>query len=327
MDRIFRIGLLGASRIAPDAIIAPARNDARFAVAAVAARDPRRARAFATEHGIGVVAADYASLVRRPDIDIVYNALPPSGHAHWTIAALEAGKAVLCEKPFARSAAEARDMVAAAQSTGQVLIEAAHYRFHDVFRRAEAIVKDGTLGPPREAVATFDVPIPKATDELRWRSDLGGGALMDLGFYPLHALRTLIGGEPTVASARAVYDSGVDTAMEADLVFPGDVRARISCSMVATAPRARLSLTGTRGRLEIVNFIDFATRCRFTTECSGQTVIHPTHGPSTYARQLDHLHDVLTRKREALTGGADAIANMAAIDAIYRASIQKVKSA
>ena len=108
---MIRIGLLGASKIAPPAVIAPAAANPAFEVTAVGARDLGRARAYAEAHSIPGVAAGYAELVRREDVDVVYNALPPSAHAEWTIAALEAGKAVLCEKPFSMSVAEARTIL------------------------------------------------------------------------------------------------------------------------------------------------------------------------------------------------------------------------
>ncbi len=150
-----RIGLLGASKIARGAVIAPAKSNPDFEVVAVGARDPDRARAYADEHGIAHVARSYAELVRRDDVDVVYNALPPAGHAEWTIAALEAGKTVLCEKPFAMNAGEARRMTEAATRTGQLLIEAFHYRFHNVIRRAEALLKSGALGRVTSASAEF----------------------------------------------------------------------------------------------------------------------------------------------------------------------------
>ena len=141
-----RIGLLGASKIARGAVIAPAANNPDFEIVAVGARDAARARAYADEHGIAHVTGSYAELVARDDVDVVYNALPPAGHAEWTIAALEAGKTVLCEKPFAMNAGEARSMTEAAARTGHLLIEAFHYRFHNVIRRAEALLKSGALG-------------------------------------------------------------------------------------------------------------------------------------------------------------------------------------
>ncbi|MEO8812071.1 MAG: Gfo/Idh/MocA family oxidoreductase [Caulobacteraceae bacterium] len=316
----WRIGLLGASRIAPTAVIAPMRADGRFAITAVAARDPTRARAFADEYGIEVVAEDYAALIARDDIDLIYNALPPAGHARWTIAALEAGKHVLCEKPFARDAGEARAMVEAAARARRVLLEAFHYRFHAVMRRAEALVRQGALGTLRRGAAEFHAPIPRTAAELRWRADQGGGALMDLGCYPLHALRTLVGAEPVIDHAHGMFVSGVDEAMSAEIHFAGGIEATIDCSMTPPAPSAWLWLEGDRGRLEIINFLAPQLGCRFTLAVDGKTAVQSADGPSTYVAQLHHLHDVLQGDTAAMTGGNDAIANMSAIDGIYAAA-------
>ncbi|MBV8684640.1 MAG: Gfo/Idh/MocA family oxidoreductase [Caulobacteraceae bacterium] len=320
MQNPIRIGLLGASRIAPSAVIEPARADGRFVVTAVAARDPERARAYAQTHGIAATAADYAELVRREDVDVVYNGLPPAGHAEWTIAALEAGKAVLCEKPFARNAREAQSMIEAAARTGRLLLEAFHNRFHRVMRDAEALVREGRLGRIRRASAVFEVPIARTPDELRWSRDQGGGALMDLGTYPLHALRTLFGEEPRIVSAQARFEDGVDAELSGRLAFPSGAEAEIGCSMLAERPMARLELTGERGTLEIVNFVAPQRGCRFVVTLDGVAEDRPTEGPSTYAAQLAHLHEVIAEGRPALTGGADAVAQMTAIDALYAAA-------
>jgi predicted dehydrogenase len=320
MTTPIRIGLLGASKIARGAVIAPAWDDPRFVVSAVGARDRDRAAAYAEKHGIAGVAEDYAALVKRDDVDVVYNALPPAGHAEWTIAALEAGKPVLCEKPFARNAGEARTMVAAAETAGLVLLEAFHYRLHNVMRRAEALVASGLLGRVTGGAAEFHGPIPRTPGELRWSAEQGGGGLMDLGCYPLHALRTLMKAEPSVAGARATFEDGVDADLSADLVFPGGVPARIACSMTAPGFSAWLRLEGERGVLELQNFLAPQMGCRFTTTVAGETTEHPTDGPATYAAQLDHLHAVLAEGAKPLIGGPDAIANMTAIDAIYVAA-------
>ncbi|HUZ13625.1 MAG TPA: Gfo/Idh/MocA family oxidoreductase [Caulobacteraceae bacterium] len=317
---MIRIGLLGASKIAPAAVIAPAAANPQFRVTAVAARDPARARAYAETHAIPGVAAGYAELVRRGDVDVVYNALPPAAHAEWTIAALEAGKAVLCEKPFAMDAAQARSMVDAAEVRGLMLLEAFHYRHHQVFRRAEALVKGGALGALRRARAEFRVTVARGPQELRWRADLGGGGLMDLGCYPVHALRTLVGTAPEIASATATFEGGVDVDLSASLVFAGGVEAQIACAMKAPAPAASLTLEGDRGRVEIINFLAPQLGCRFTTTLDGVTTVQPTDGPSTYAAQLADLAEVLAGRARPLTGGTDAIANMAAIEAIYAAA-------
>jgi predicted dehydrogenase len=320
MSDPIRIGLLGASKIARGAVIAPAREDKRFVVSAVGARDRDRAAAYAAEHGIPGVAAGYAELVTRDDVDVVYNALPPAGHMAWSIAALEAGKPVLCEKPFARNAGEARTMVAAADKAGLPLLEAFHYRLHNVIRRAEALIASGVLGRLTSAAAEFHIAVPRTPGELRWSAEQGGGGLMDLGCYPVHALRTLLKAEPTVVAARAVFEDGVDSDLSADLAFPGGVTGRIACSMTPPRFSAWLRLDGERGRMDIQNFLAPQIGCRFTTTVDGATTEHPTDGPTTYAAQLDHLHAVLTEGATPLIGGTDAISNMTAIDAIYAAA-------
>jgi predicted dehydrogenase len=314
---MLRIGLLGASRIAPKAVIAPAMASPAFQVTAIAARDPERAKAYGAEHGIPGVARDYAELIARDDVDIVYNALPPAGHATWTIAALAAGKAVLCEKPFARDAGEAQAMVEAARRAGRPLLEAFHYRFHAVNRRAEALVASGALGRILRAKAVFEVAISREIDDLRWRADQAGGALMDLGCYPLHSLRTLLGEEPRVVSATGEFVEGVDAAITAQLAFPSGATASLACSMTPSAPRAMVRLEGEGGSLEIINFVAPQIGCRFVTSLDGVETVQPTDGPTTYEAQLEHLRAVMEDGATPLTGGGDAVANMAAIDAIY----------
>src|ERR1700676_3838384 len=143
-----RIGVLGAARIAPAALLRPARHVPDVEVVAVAARDRDRATAFAAKHGIGRVLSSYEELVSDPGIDAVYNPLPNGLHGRWTKAALAAGKHVLCEKPFTANADEARD-VAAAIPPGVVVMEAFHYRYHPVFRRALELLDEGAVGTVR----------------------------------------------------------------------------------------------------------------------------------------------------------------------------------
>lgn len=320
---MLRIGLLGASRIAPGAVLAPAAKRDDVQITCVAARDPHRAAEYAQAHGIAHVAADYGDLIARDDVDLIYNGLPPSAHLEWTVAALEAGKPVLCEKPFAMTATQARTMTQAAERTGQVLIEAFHYRFHNVIRRAEALVRSGALGTIHRAYAVFEAPIARTPDELRWRAELGGGGLMDLGCYPIHALRTLIGEEPQVREARGEFVDGVDVKMTAALAFPSGARAEIACAMVTDNRAARLTLGGSKGRLEIINFLAPQLGCRFITTIDGETTEQPVDGPTTYEAQLDHVVDVMTKGATPLTGGADAVGNMAVIDGIYAAAGRK----
>ncbi len=313
-----RIGILGAARIAPKAVIVPARTNPDFAVTAVAAREQAKAEAYAAEHGIPHVAADYADLIGREDVDLVYVALPPAAHAEWATAALAAGKAVLCEKPFAMNGAEARTMVAAAVAAKRPLIEAFHNRFHRVMRRAIEIAASGEIGRLVAAEAVFDTVIAERPGELRWTPAQGGGALMDLGCYCLHVLRDVAACKPQVTAARCDIARGVDAATDAALAFPNGMTAKMSCSMRKGPFSARLSVRGETGSFEISNFLAPQNGCTFTVTADGKTRAEPVDGPSTYAAQLAHVGDVLLRGAAPLTGGADAIDNMDVIDAVYR---------
>jgi predicted dehydrogenase len=316
---MLKIGLLGASKIAPRAVIESARARSDVEIVAVGARDPARARAYAVEHGIPHVSESYAALVECDDIDLVYIALPPAAHLEWTRKAVGAGKAVLCEKPFAMDGGQARAMVGAAEAARRPLIEAYHYRFHTVMRRAETLLAEGAIGRVVSAKAYFSVPIAKTPGELRWIRDQGGGGLTDLGCYPLHAVRTLLKAEPTVVSATGEFEDGVDVSIDASLDF-GGVPAELSCSMRPERFGARLTLAGERGQLQIVNFVAPQMGGRFTVTRDSETEELTMAGPTTYAAQLEHVVAVMDGRAKPLTGGADAIAQMDAIDAIYAAA-------
>ena len=314
-----RVGILGAAKIAPPALINPARDNPDFEVVAVAARDPARARAYAAEHKIAHVANDYGALLQRDDVDLIYNALPPAGHARWTIAALEGGKHVLCEKPFAMNAAQVRRMNEAAAKSGRKLVEAFHYRHHAVMKRAVEIARSGELGTIVRADADFCVPIPYSEGELRWTREQGGGALMDLGCYPTHALRSVMGVEPNVLNATCVLEHDVDVTTNADLRFAG-VPATLTCSMKPERFRATLKLVGDEGSMEIANYLAPQMGCRFIVTIKGAAREEPTGGAATYVAQLAELGDVLLRGKPQLISNQDSLGNMSAIDAIYSAA-------
>jgi predicted dehydrogenase len=311
-----RIGILGAAKIAPTVVINPAKDNPDFEVVAVAARDPERAKTYAAEHRIPVVAKDYDALVRLADVDLVYNALPPSQHARWSIAAMEAGKNVLCEKPFTMNAAQVRPMIETARRTGRTLVEAFHNRHHVVMKRAVEIVRSGELGGLRRADVTFGAPIPFREGELRWTREQGGGALMDLGCYCVMALRTTLGGEPRVVKAACTMDHGVDVTTVAELDFAG-VPAGLNTSMSPERFGAALTIAGENGTLQILNYLAPQMGCRFTVTVDGKVREEPTAGDATYVAQLKELGDVLLRGKKQLVSNADSLANMAAIDAIY----------
>lgn len=315
---MLRIGLLGASRIAPRAVIEPAAARDDVTVTVVGARSREKAQVYAAEHGISQV-ADYEGLVDHPDVDLVYIALPPSEHLDWTRRALEAGKGVLVEKPFAMTGDEAQAMAEAADRAGRPLLEAFHYRFHDAFARAQAVLAQERLGRIVSAEAVFDAHIARREGELRWVRALGGGALMDLGCYALHALRTLLGEEPQVLAADCDLEQGVDAATRARLRF-GEVEAAIACDMRPAARRDALTITGERGRLEFSTFVAphrEQARLSVVDGETGEPEALSTAGATTYAAQLEHVVEVMAGRAAPLTGGADAVAQARAMDAIY----------
>src|SRR5512134_1625297 len=214
-----RMGVLGAAAIVPLALIGPAKAVPEAQIAAIAARDPQRAQAFARRHHIPRVHQTYSDLLADPEIDAIYNPLPNGLHAEWTIRALQAGKHVLCEKPFASNAQEAESMARVARETGLVLSEAFAYRYHPLTKRVKEILASGELGKVQhiEAHFCFLLPSPK---NIRFNYQLAGGALMDSGCYPVSLIRFLAEAEPKVEKARArLLSPQVDHKMSADLSF------------------------------------------------------------------------------------------------------------
>src|SRR5271168_5020574 len=155
-----RIGILGASSFAPTTLINPARGNDEVVVAAVGARDMEGAQAFAAKHGIARAHGSYEALIADPDLDAVYVLLPTSFHGRWTRAALAAGKHVLCEKPFAANAAEAREIAELAAASDRVVMEAFHYRYHPLALRIEEIIASGELGKLERVEAALCFPLP-----------------------------------------------------------------------------------------------------------------------------------------------------------------------
>ena len=309
---MMRIGLLGASKIAPRAIIQPAAAHPDAVITAVGARDLAKAEAYAAEHQIPAAVGSYEELVARDDVDLVYCGLPPSVHLDTCRAASAAGKLLLIEKPFAFDAAAARAIVAAAEAAGKPALEAYHYRFHALFARAEALLRDGAIGRIVRARGEFEAQISRAPGELRWMPEMGGGGMMDLGCYVVHAFRTLLG-KGEVLSATAVMIDGVDATLEADLRF-GAVPAWMRCSMLS--PRNDwIEIEGTDGRLRMNRFVSPHYGGNLVLTTANGTVVEEPTGPSTYAAQLDHVVRVFRGQAQPLTGGADAIATMELIDA------------
>jgi predicted dehydrogenase len=314
-----RIGILGAARIAPRAVINPAKDNPDVVVTAVAARDASRAQAFAAKHNIARVHDDYAKLIADPGVDAIYNPLPNGLHGKWTRAALEAGKHVLCEKPFTANAAEAREIAELAAASDRVVMEAFHYRYHPLALRIEEIIASGELGTLQRVEATLCFPLPMFSD-IRYNYALAGGATMDAGCYTVHMVRIFGGSTPEVVSAQAkLRGPEIDRAMTAELRFAGGHTGRIRCSMWS---RRLLDISakvvGDQGELNVLNPAVPQLFHRLSVRTANENRVERFGRRASYAYQLDAFAAAVLRDTPFPTTPEDAIENMTVIDAIYR---------
>ena len=243
-----RLGLLSTARI-NDAILRGAAMTERVDVTAVGSRDGATAQAYASEHGLERGHGSYEALLEDPEVDAVYISLPNGMHHEWTMRALEAGKHVLCEKPYSRHPAEVEEAFDAAAAAGLVLTEAFMYRHHPQTALVRDLVEDGAIGTLRLLRTTFSFPLDDAAN-IRLRPELDGGAMMDVGCYCVSGLR-LLGGEPErVVGDQVTSETGVDESMFGTLSFPGGVVGQFDASF-ALPHRQRLEAVGSGGTLVV----------------------------------------------------------------------------
>jgi len=316
-----RVGILGAARIAPLALINPAQGNAEVVVAAVAARDVTRAEAFAAKHGIARVHDSYEALIADPELDAVYNPQPNGLHGRWTRAAIVAGKHVLSEKPFTANAAEAREIAELAAKSDRVVMEAFHYRYHPLTLRVEQIIASGELGKLERVEAAVCFPLPKFSD-IRYNYSLAGGATMDAGCYAVDMVRTFGGSTPEVVSAQAkLRDPQVDRAMTAELRFASGHTGRVRCSMWSSnLLQLSAKVVGDRGELRVLNPLMPQSFHRLSVRSTEGKRVERFSRRTSYAYQLDAFAAAVLRGETVKTTPEEAIENMTVIDAIYRAA-------
>jgi predicted dehydrogenase len=317
-----RIGVLGASRIAKLAIVCPAAT-LGHRIVAVAARDRGRAETFASSYGVERVVDTYADLVADPEVDVVYNPLANAFHAPWNLAAIQAGKAVLTEKPFARNAIEAEVVRKAARRRGTVVMEGFHYLFHPIIKRMVGLLADGTLGTLQHVEVVMKMPEPKP-DDARWNLQFAGGCVMDLGCYGLHVNRQLArfaGGDPTIVDARGIERSpGIDASFDIDLTFPNAASASIVTSMTADRYEMTLRLIGDKGEAFAYDYLLQYGDDRIEIMTDTGTTVEHCGIRSTYAYQLEAFADHLQHRTPLPLDVDDAVTNMHYIDTAYKAA-------
>jgi len=247
---MFRFGVLGVSRFALRKMIPAMRAARGVELVAIASREAGKAAAAARDLGLPRSYGSYEALLADPEIDGVYNPLPNHLHVPWSERAAEAGKHVLCEKPIGLDAADARRLLAARDRTGRLICEAAMVRVHPRWLAARELLRAGRIGQLRSFVGTFGYTVADR-ENVRFQAEMGGGVLLDTGFYPVTVSRFCFEQEPIGVLARSQIDpaTGVDLLTSGVLEFPGG-QATFTCGM-ELGPMQRALLLGTKGHLEV----------------------------------------------------------------------------
>ena len=324
MSGTVRWGILSTADIGVRKVIPGIRKAARCEVVAIASRDGEQARAVADQLGIPSAHASYEALLADPGVDAVYIPLPNHMHMDWTIAALRAGKHVLCEKPLAMTADDAQRMVDVAHETGLHLMEAFMYRQHPSWVAAMDLVDSGRIGTLTAVQSWFSYYNDDATN-IRNIVEYGGGALFDIGCYTINLSRLVFGGEPLhiQASVRRDRATGVDALVSAILDFDGGI-ASFTCAIRSESDQ-RVHIYGTKGRISIdIPFNippDRPTRIRLTA--GGDPPVAPDTTVLEFPTTDPYTAEVERFVSAVLDGGPtpvppeDAVANLRVIDAIF----------
>jgi predicted dehydrogenase len=314
-----RLGILSTADIGRNRVIPALRHCRNLEVAAVASRSLDKAQAFARDMGIPKAYGSYDELLADPDIDAIYNPLPNSLHAEWSIKCAEAGKPCLCEKPLASDAPEAQTMVDAFAQRNLLFAEAFMYRFHPQTQRVREMVQSGAIGDLREISAAFSFVIQNE-DDIRLSKPLAGGALMDIGCYCVNVMRLMTGEEPDEAKAiaRVGQRSQVDESLAGVLSFPSGALGHFDCSFRLPFTHT-YELRGTKGRILVEQaFVvppDRQTTIRYWHNNDYEEITIPP--ANSYTLMAEDFADALLNNRSPKFSPQDAVRNMQALDRLY----------
>jgi D-xylose 1-dehydrogenase (NADP+, D-xylono-1,5-lactone-forming) len=317
MTEPVRWGVLSTANINAK-VLRGAALSADATVVAVGSRDGDRSREFASQWGIGRAYGSYEEVLADPDVEAVYIPLPNSMHHEWTMRSLEAGKHVLCEKPYSRRAAEVSVAFDEAERRNLVLSEAFMFRYHPHIQALVQLVRSGQLGRLRLISGAFSGHTDNPND-VRLDAALDGGSLMDVGVYPLSASR-LLAGEPIAVTAQQVTGpSGVDVSFAATLQFDDDVLAHFDCAF-HVADRSYLEVVGTEGRVEVSDPWHGAHPALTVTMRGAESVRTEIEPASPYQLELEEFGRAVRGEPNQLIGRADAEGQARAVEALYLAA-------
>ena len=320
IDEPIRWGILGTAGIAESAFLPALRETNEGVALTVGSRTFERGRAWAEEHGVTRAVEGYDAVIADPEVEAIYIPLPNGLHAEWTIAALEAGKVVFCEKPLCGTVEDTERVLAAARATGVPLWEAFVFPFHEQMDLVRGMLADGTIGTVREIQSRFHFVLDDP-DDIRLFANLAGGSIQDVGCYPIRLARLLFDAEPDLS--RAIADAewtadGADTELWGALVFPGDRRLVFSCGF-RSGYDTLTRVLGTEGEIRLTGPFHPDSDDEMTIVRDGEfeTQPAPTSGEMSFTPAIRHIHRVIRGMEEPRHLAVDeALGNAQAIGAL-----------
>ncbi len=298
-------------------VIPPAQASEKVDLVAVASRTQDRADEYAAKWGIPRAHGSYEALLADPEVEAIYISLPNTMHVEWSIKAAQAGKHVLCEKPFDSDPDKVDDAFDAADAAGTYLMEAFMWRHNPQTKKLQELLHDGAIGELRLVRAVFSYGLYDESN-IRLRTDLEGGALMDVGCYCISGSR-LIAGEPeSVFGRQWTGPSGTDWVFTGSLQFPDDVLGLFDCGTAMTN-RDELEAVGSEGSL----FLDDPWHCRkpvIELRRGGEVERIEVEPADSYGLELENLSDAVRGVGTPLLGRDDAVAQARVIQALFRSA-------
>jgi len=309
-----KFGIISTANIGRKAVV-PAIQASEHEVLAVASRDGARARAFAADLGIPRAYGSYEALLADADLDAVYNPLPNALHAEWTRRAADAGLHVLCEKPLAADAPEARALGDYCAERGVTLMEAFMYRFHPRTERVVEVVAT-ELADVRSVAASFHFSLGERPDDVRLNPDLAGGSVMDVGCYAVNVVRLLLGEPDRVYAHTAdTRDCGVDTEMTGVLEYDDGVTARVSSSF-ETAETQFYRVEASNGWLQVDGAFNADPPATLEYTVDGRRVVETFDPVDQYRLQVEGFVDAVREGRRPRVSVEETVHNMRVLDAL-----------
>ncbi len=301
------------------AVIGPIRASKNSTLLAVASRSKEKGEAYAREWGIPHYHSSYEALLADPDIDVVYNSLPNSLHAEWSIKAMQNGKHVLCEKPIATRTEDVDAIARTAEQTGMVITEAFMYRHHPQTLLVKQMVDGGELGNIRLIRGSFCY-FNRRADDTRFDPALGGGCLWDIGCYPVGYARYLVGNEPLVVYGQQVTGAtGVDVLFAGQLLFPGEVMCQFECSFI-TVYKVQMEIMGDKGRIIIPEPYKPGKRDEITFQHDGKSKTLKIKGADLYLGEIQDMENAILLGTAPRISLADSRGNIVTLEALLESA-------